>query len=274
MPTFDLISDIHLDFWITTGWHIFNKKQSLQAFAASLLPERPSAVLIIAGDLGHRNKQNYKLLKELKNYYSYILLVAGNHDYYMESSSTRYSYAYDSVNRFTEMKKYAQSLSNVYMLDGDIITIDGISYGGCGMWYDFQYGIQILNSNYAKIYKHWLAVSNDAVCTRGITRATTDMFYAEKSKLLRILPHSDVIITHFSPDWSHAPLSRKLDLTTSFYYFDGAPYFPFIKNKIWCFGHLHNRMDYSLHGCRFFNAALGYPQENKGIPKKAIQICT
>src|SRR5207249_4048047 len=120
----------------------------------------------------------------------------------------------------------------------------GVRYGGCGMWYDFQYGIQILNSTYAKIFDYWLSVANDAAFTRGLPRQTRDMFYEEKRKLARILPESDVIISHFSPDWSHAPEERKLDISTSFYYFDGLPYFHSIAKKIWCFGHIHIRMDY------------------------------
>jgi predicted phosphodiesterase len=272
MSSFDLISDIHLDFWVTPTWNKFKEKKNLDEFVRQIVPERPSPVLAIAGDIGHFNKQNYRLLKALKMHYKYILLVAGNHDYYLQSKSIRYKYAYNSINRLSEMKKLIKDLPNVVYLDGDVVAIDGVHYGGCGMWYDFQYGIQVLNSNYPKIYEHWRAVSSDALCTRGKPRETKDMFYEEKRKLARILPHSDVIITHFSPDWSVAPVDRKLSVSTSFYYFDGTPYFPLISKKIWCFGHMHRRIDYTKHGCRFINAALGYPKENDGQPKRAVQV--
>jgi hypothetical protein len=98
------------------------------------------------------------------------------------------------------------------------------------------------------------------------------MFYEEKRKLARILPYSDVIITHFSPDWSRSPQAGKLSKATSFYYFDGAPFYPSISDKIWCFGHMHRRADYMNHGCRFINASLGYPKENDGHPGRAAQI--
>jgi DNA repair exonuclease SbcCD nuclease subunit len=272
MSSFDLISDIHLDFWVPSSWNILTRKKTLDDFIQKILPDRPSAILAIAGDIGHFNKQNYTLLKALKMHYKYILLVAGNHDYYLQSKSIRYKYAYNSLNRLIEMKKLIRDLPNVFYLDGDVVTIDGIHYGGCGMWYDFQYGIQVLNSNYPRIYEHWRVVSNDAILTRGKPRLTKDMFYEEKRKLARILPHSDVIITHFSPDWSQAPEDRKLNMSTSFYYFDGAPFFPLISKKIWCFGHIHRRMDYDKYGCRFVNAALGYPTENNRQPKRAVQV--
>ncbi|MNP56646.1 hypothetical protein D3C76_1513890 [compost metagenome] len=37
--------------------------------------------------MGHYNKQNYRFLEKLKEYYSYIILVTGNHDYYLISKS-------------------------------------------------------------------------------------------------------------------------------------------------------------------------------------------
>jgi predicted phosphodiesterase len=237
MSSFDLISDIHLDFWVTPSWNIFKEKKSLEEFIQKLLPPQSSAVLVIAGDIGHYNKQNYKLLKALKEHYTYILLVAGNHDYYMLSPSIRYKYAFNSINRLDEMKKLIKYLSN-----------------------------------YPEIYEHWKSVSNDAKLMRGKPRDTKEMFYEEKRKLARILPYSDVIITHFSPDWSRSPQVGKLSKSTSFYYFDGAPFFPLISKKIWCFGHMHRRIDYEHHGCRFINASLGYPQENEGQPARALQI--
>jgi predicted phosphodiesterase len=272
MSSFDLISDIHLDFWVTPGWNAFKQKKSLQEFIQKILPPQPSDVLVIAGDIGHYNKQNYKLLTALKEHYVYILLVAGNHDYYMPSPSIRYKYGFNSMNRLDDMKKMIKYLPNVLFLDGDVVTIDGTQYGGCGMWYDFQYGIQILNSNYPDLYDYWKSISNDAAFTRGKPRDTREMFYEEKRKLARILPYSDVVITHFSPDWSRSPQVGKLSKATSFYYFDGAPFFPLISKKIWCFGHMHRRMDYVNHDCRFINASLGYPQENDDQPQRALQI--
>jgi predicted phosphodiesterase len=272
MPSFDLISDLHLDFWIKKSWNPFKEKKGLRAYITHILPESASDTLVIAGDIGHHNKQNVKFLKMLKTYYKHILLVPGNHDYYLVSKSIRYTYNYDSMNRLKEMKKLTEELPGVRYLDGEIVTINGINYGGCGMWYDFQYGIQILNSTYAKIFDYWQTVSNDAALTRGLPRLTRDMFYEEKRKLAHILAESDVIITHFSPDWNQAPAERKLDLSTSFYYFDGTPYLQGISKKIWCFGHIHTRMDYVRDGCRFINAAVGYPNADYRQPTSAIQV--
>lgn len=272
MAEFDLISDIHLDFWVRMNWNWWQENKQIHEFARQLLPESVSGILVIAGDLGHYNKQNYQLLKALREYYRHILLVPGNHDYYLVNKSASYRHAYNSLNRWIEMKILASKLPSVVCLDGDTVQIGGIMFGGCGMWYDFQYGIQILNAHYNRNVEYWTANSNDAVMLKGLPRLTRQMFDEEKKKLARIMKQSDVIVTHFSPDWSHVPDRRRLDLSVGFYYFDGTPYFPHIADKIWCFGHIHERMDYKLHHCRFINAALGYPKENAMKPRRAVRV--
>lgn len=47
--SFDLISDIHLDFWLHEFTYL--KQLSIDLFVDALLPPIPSDVLIIAGDL-------------------------------------------------------------------------------------------------------------------------------------------------------------------------------------------------------------------------------
>ncbi|WP_171715754.1 hypothetical protein [Paenibacillus phytohabitans] len=67
MIQFDLISDIHLDFWLKhKGPTAADNRREIKLFAESLLPRQISQVLVIARDLGHRNKQNYELLCALK----------------------------------------------------------------------------------------------------------------------------------------------------------------------------------------------------------------
>ncbi|MNI27726.1 3',5'-cyclic adenosine monophosphate phosphodiesterase CpdA [compost metagenome] len=273
MSTFDLISDIHLDFWVNRTWNWIQERKRIQDFIEQLLPDNRSHTLVIAGDLGHYNQQNYKLLKALTEYYKHIIIVPGNHDYYLLTPSIQYKYAYNSLLRWQELKQLTRKqLPSITFLDGDITQIEGIAFGGCGMWYDFQYGIQILNQHYNRILEHWKINCNDAKWLKGTPRITRDMFAAERKKLDRILVQSDVIITHFSPDWSRAPDNRKLSLSTSYYYFDGAPILPLVSNKIWCFGHVHQRMDYQYHNCRFINASLGYPSENHNQPKHIVTV--
>lgn len=147
MVKFDLISDIHLDFWVEHSGNLAKMNRQLDAFIQLLLPASPSSTLVIAGDLGHFNKQNAMMLTRLKELYKHIVIAAGNHDYYLVSKSIKNKYKRNSLHRWAEMKQLLDPLPGVHILDGNSIEMDGIRFGGCGMWYDFQYGLQVLKAD-------------------------------------------------------------------------------------------------------------------------------
>lgn len=103
MKSFDLLSDLHADFWLKE--YKRSKQLSIDLFVDDLLPARPSEVLLIAGDLGHHNHDSELLLKSFKRYYSYVLFVAGNHDYYLVNSQERWNNNDRSINRMMDLKK-------------------------------------------------------------------------------------------------------------------------------------------------------------------------
>ena len=250
---FDLISDIHVDFWVNQD----NKRMS--DFVRSLLPTTPSRVLVIAGDIGHYNSQNELLLNELKHYYEFIILTFGNHDLYLISKQMSGKYKHDSLLRKADMKKRSDKIKGVTYLDGNTVTINGITYGGTGMWYDYSYARLTFNTPLEILYKLWLTSSNDANFVKGQAHDIARFAEIERVKLRNIIDQTDVIITHVGPDWSQLIDEYQGDLFTSFYYFDGQEFFSHIKEKTWCYGHTHVRYDYSQHNCRFINASLGYP---------------
>ncbi|MDF9842320.1 MULTISPECIES: metallophosphoesterase [unclassified Paenibacillus] len=129
MKQFDLISNIHLDFWLRRkGPTAEDNVREVEQFAERLLPQTVSEVLVIAGDLGHRNQQNVELLLALRQYYSNILVVAGNHDYYLVNSKERYKLQ-TSMNRWSHIAEEhaADPVSGCYYFDGSeyIAHIDG-----------------------------------------------------------------------------------------------------------------------------------------------------
>lgn len=263
---------MHLDFWVDYSSNHLKLNKRLDLFIKDILPELPTRILVIAGDLGHYNKQNYKFLEKLKQYYPYILLVPGNHDYYLISKSIKNKYKRNSIHRFFEMMSMAEQLPGLHFLDGNQVEIEGIVFGGCGMWYDFEYGIQKLNADWNGIFNHWKANSNDSVLIEGLPRRIKVMFDEEKAKLNKVLGTSDVIVTHIAPDWSVIPEDTVNDLSNSYYYFYGSEIIPNHAGEIWCYGHVHRRMDYRKEGCRFINASLGYPDENNHVPKRIINV--
>ncbi|PAD70649.1 hypothetical protein CHH83_02265 [Bacillus sp. 7586-K] len=268
---FDCISDIHLDFYVKVNDPEKKIRKNIKEFVKTMLPEQPKSILIIAGDLGHYNHQNKWLIEELKKYYSFILLVAGNHDYYLISSNISKKYNSNSLKRIEEMKSICNQIEGVYYLDGNIVEIDGIKYGGVGMWYDYSYSSKVFGKSKDSTYDLWKEVMNDSKLIKGMgSFYQLEFFNSEKEKLDNILDKIDVIITHVGSDWSRISHEYKFDHTTSFYYFDGEEFLNRVEDKVWIFGHTHERYDYELFGCRFINCSLGYPSERKN--RKIVNI--
>ncbi|WP_054939915.1 metallophosphoesterase family protein [Paenibacillus ihuae] len=274
MIHFDLISDIHLDFWLKRkGPTLEDNLREIDSFVESLLPQEMSHVLVIAGDLGHFNKQNDEMLRSLKRFYAHILVVAGNHDYYLVNSKVRYKLQ-TSMNRWSEMKSLASGIEGVHYLEGDIFEWDGVRYGGVGMWYDFSYGTNVLGRSLNFMLDIWANQMNDRNYTIGSPRRPMEFFWEQKEKLDRIIHDSDVIITHVSPDWSQISAEHAGDPISGCYYFDGSGYFSQIDGKVWCSGHVHLNHSYKSNGCLFVNNALGYPNENNRPKGRIINVIT
>jgi UDP-2,3-diacylglucosamine pyrophosphatase LpxH len=274
MKKFNLISDIHINDWIKMDTNLNKMNIKIEEFVKSMLPDELTSTIVIAGDLGDYNIQNFIFLKELKNYFHNIILVFGNHDYYLVTKKASQKYDNQSINRISEMKELFNKLDNVYLLDGNTITIDGLTYGGCTMWYDLSYGLNILKKDLKEIKHIWKTEFYDNELIKfNLINEIFPMFNSEKAKLDTVLEKSDVIVTHISPDYCNIPYEHQKDLGSSFFFFDGGDYFDKIKDKIWCFGHIHTQTDYIAYDCRFINASLSYPtEENKKVIRKIKTI--
>ncbi|WCN39507.1 metallophosphoesterase [Aneurinibacillus uraniidurans] len=266
---FDLASDLHVDFWVKFDSNPIKMKQKTDGFIDSIIHPDHSMILVIAGDMGHYNRQNELMLNSFKRYYEYILIVRGNHDLYLVSGQQEKKYGRNSSKRWNEMKEIAGQIEGVYILEGDVITLKGITFGGTGMWYDFSYGMLGHDKTEEELVRLWKKEMNDA----GLIRGLPD-FIEESAKLSNIINDSEVIITHVGGDWSMlSPNSKYVQgLTPSFYFFDGSKWMDQLQGKVWCFGHIHDHFDYIKNGCRFVNNAIGYPRDNPDVKIKTISI--
>lgn len=265
--SFDLISDLHLDFWLGTRtyWNFPADVESehTKRLVSSLLPKTPSSTLVIAGDLGHDNLQNISVLMELRNYYRYIVLVRGNHDLYLVSPMDKKEYG-TSEARWLEMQNLCSMIEGVHVLDGTVVTLGEISFGGVGMWYDFDFGQRYLGKSYDDVKGYWYKHSNDS---RKITKIPSfEEEYRSLQHVLSIDP--DVVVTHIPPfgdrlrrDYlSRTGKHAEPRLALSYYSFHGYPLLPVVppRSKYWCFGHLHGNYSLMYNNWSFHTNALGY----------------
>jgi metallophosphoesterase superfamily enzyme len=267
---FDYINDVHLDLWVPLDNNPIKMKQKVIDFTKTLLPEIPSKVLVIGGDLGHYNHQNVLFLEELTKTYTYILLVFGNHDYYMISNRQEKKYKMNSMNKVNEMKELVNHLNNVIYLEGNTIEIDSVVIGGTGMWYDFSYGQKEHGNSYDDVWLKWAKISRDHKRIKGIS--ILEKFNYELEKMNSVIENCDVVISHMGPDWSLSPYEEDEKDYNSFYFFDGKELLEKFSNKIWCFGHVHIKEDIQKNGWRMISHGLGYPDEKGFVKFKQVKL--
>lgn len=274
----DFISDLHIDFW----------KYPLHEH---LDMDNDSEVLVIAGDLGHYISQDRLFLEECKKFYKRVLLVRGNHDMYLVSRKQQEKYKYNSWNRIKEYKEMCEEIGIDY-LDGDVIEINGIKFGGVGMSWDASY-LKLLESktpetpesikqmfersmNDSKLIMSRKPPTYYGMYGKDILGTTFDpyKYFKEEYEKLSTIDDCDVMISHYGPvaPFEDMPYEFRYSPTSAFYYFDGRKDVKRIKPKIWVFGHTHDTYDFMYDETRLICNPLGYPGENGFVSVKTIKI--
>jgi len=264
------VSDLHLDFYAHPS-----KPIKLMKFIETLFKDTEVfEVLIIAGDLSHYNSQIINFLENVKQYAHNIIFVGGNHECYNISKKmqNKYLYPYD---RLDELKELIKPLANVYMLDGEAVTINGKVFAGAMGWYDGSYYYKMKNfPRDETLMSYWGTFSNDSVRIPRL-HDFMDMFNHEIKMVKKaVATKPDIMITHFCPTSELEAISEKYRYarSTGFYTFDGASQGLFEGVPIWIHGHLHDKKEYVLGGTKFLRNPIGYPKENKHIGIEYFEI--
>ncbi len=275
----DILSDLHLDFYFKP--HL-TTPENVSSFFEPIFTNKGTRtigdVLIIAGDIGHYNAQNIEVLKILqKKFYKHIVCVLGNHDYYLVNGEARYSFENNSFNRVENLRKFINKEKNIYCLDGNIVEIDGIKFGGCDSWYDDSYMkryFKQFDTNYINLL--WKQYINDSRLIYGISHFDT-ITKIERQKLENIYQKCDVMITHVNPSFDEEHIDKKYhnNHTNTFFTFDGSKYYKNGTMKYWLFGHTHDTIEYEIDNVKFLCNPLGYPNESgygENITMKSFEI--
>ena len=246
-----ITSDIHIDFWVGINGSVKKQQKTMRLLIEKLLPEEKSDTLVIAGDIGHYNHQNKLLFEVLREYYKDIIWVHGNHDLYMISNSVKKKFDCNSYVRLEDMIALADKIDGVHYLNGNMVEIDGVKFGGCGMWYNYDYAMEVWNMPHRHCIQMWKDYLNDAnlirVPWKGIVgQMDNEAYFDEQFELLeKVYLTSDVIVTHVNPDWENIYPKWKMPQST-FYTFDGREMLKELdENKMWIFGHTHDKYFYS-----------------------------
>lgn len=255
----DILSDLHLDFWINPHTELVGKKATRtyekfweECLDLGLRDKNSNDVIVIAGDISHYNHQQISFFKFLKTKYKNILWTHGNHDLYLIRSAIEEKYENNSLNRLNEAVKSCEALGAKY-LNGTTVDIDGIIFGGGSSWYDGNYS-KLLNpdfEDYEQLKEYWKMFMNDYHNIFLPDHNWDDegyIYYAkEQIKLVEdIILESDIIITHTSPNNNTIHTKYRGKESSGFYtYSSDLLNGGYVKDKIWIFGHTHELVDYT-----------------------------
>lgn len=274
-----ILSDLHLDFYFKS--HKQTKEEVKRMFDPIFRPNgiESADVLVIAGDIGHYNAESAKIIGFLKElYFNHIVCVLGNHDYYLINRIARDDYEMNSYNRASQMREMLNAMDGVYCLDGTVVEIEGVRFGGCDSWYDGQYQLHNLNPYFTKsmeeVRRSWKYVMNDAAYMPNL-KHFDELWEIQKPKIEATYQECDVMITHVSPSIKpeHIPDKHyRMDDTTSYFTFNGEKYVKNTTAKVWIYGHTHTPNEYEWHGVQLICNQMGYPGEIKNVQEKRIEI--
>lgn len=287
------LSDIHLDFWVQE--HNTQKPKFTRQLNEMIEMIDPQAadVMIIAGDLGHHYAQDCAFLKAMRQIYEHVILVAGNHDYYLVSRNIQEKYKFNSLNRIKEMKEFCAANPGLHYLDGTSIEINGVTFAGaCAGWDDSYFQkINKYKPTKDEIVNLFRRIMNDArlIFADGkpspkidhfdhypVTSYTTfdpvKHFEGEMIKLNGIAS-ADVMITHYGP--AVPPDMRPayaMSPVTTFYYFNGDEIIDRLEPKVWVYGHTHDFHEFNHRGTQILCNPLGYPGERSFARVKYFEV--
>lgn len=255
----DILSDLHLDFYFRG----LPEEETVKSHLLRIFEKKKGDMLIVAGDIGHNNKQNIHILKHIKSIfgYKYIVCVLGNHDYYLVDLHTRIGYGSNSLLRAEKMRKLINKEESMYCLDGNIIEIEGIKIGGCDSWYDGEYADVHFGKSDEEIRKLWRESINDVNYIHNINWGEYALL--EREKIEKIYKDVDIMITHVNPSIKKEHTSKRFreEATTGFFTFDGSNFLENGAMKYWIYGHTHDSMEYEMDGVKCICSAMGYPGE-------------
>jgi predicted phosphodiesterase len=263
----DIISDTHFDHHVKEV--TFNKAKNF--IKNYMLPKgfdlkEKREVICLAGDIFDKHESAGNVFRAFKAFYKEVIYVYGNHECYVYSKHTQ------STEEKLDAIREAAKEYGVHMLEGDIVTIKGVTFGGSSAWYDFTYGYRY-GETYKSMYEMFNNYMSDSYMVadyfsyppyHGRRRSVLD-FEAFRDKRLaevkRIPENVDVMLTHIGPVVPQAIPSKYKEASTGFYFFDGEEEVIRIQPKVWLFGHTHQVYDEVLYKTRLICNPYSYPSE-------------
>lgn len=239
---FQLVSDLHVDCGGRTKinphyklpeWRIQLARSVVNANRES---EQPADILLVAGDVAEAHDPIWnECLSFLSDHYEFVIVVAGNHEYYNTSHK--------------QLKENAAKLpGNCHYLDCSTIDVGGVVIAGATLWFS--------NSGYTSQQRKKM---NDFYAIPSIDRWLDDEHHKHVDFFSTV--EADVWMMHHLPHPKSIDPRFINDSLNCFFVKDISEIIEARQPQVIVHGHTHSPCDYMVNETRVLCNPMGYPGE-------------
>jgi predicted phosphodiesterase len=228
-------------------------------------------VMILAGDIGKGIQAVQFAHDTYADMADAIVMIAGNHEYYGGT--------YQSV--LENMRKWAAMLPNVYFLERDAVSINGVNFIGSTAWTDYRYGgggqpLNMLRAHDLLNDHKRIKWNQHGTYRKLLARDCLALNAEAKQFIFKKLDEregeTNVVITH------HAPTALSIHprfeaAEDNFCYVNTwGNDIAYSSAKLWVHGHMHDPADYMVGDCRIVCNPMDYPEKARDRGPLIIEV--
>lgn len=226
-------SDLHLEFgeWVPPA-----------------LDTDKETVLVLAGDIAIASKSStyQKFIETVTQQFRHVIYIMGNHEHY-----------HGSVQRsIAKIKRTVGEISNLSIVENEVVTIDNVSFACCTLWTDFMGGnplAMVQAQSRMNDYRQIRTEQNGDPYGRKLTPSDTlawhnssIVFLVDAIEEAKRFGRKVVVVTHHAPSHESIPERFRGDPLNYAYVSSLESMIEHMKPDMWIHGHLHDTQDYHI----------------------------
>ncbi|MBK8012602.1 MAG: metallophosphoesterase family protein [Deltaproteobacteria bacterium] len=278
------VSDLHTD---------FPENRTLIPRLAAEIYRRGARVIVLAGDVSHRDERIDRALRAFGELGARVVYVPGNHDLWFKVENAPERPDLDTWHRYHQgLRVLAERAGAHYLPSGPLRIGDVALVGSCG-WYDYSFVLDPIRAALdpgdfgRKRLQGWMWSDARFIAFRDEQRALmadTDVARRMECELTAQIREVDAddAIRHVVAVTHHQAFSASVRRTGTlpWEFFNafmgsealGRAILTSPKMRVAIYGHTHTVGEQHVSGIRVFGTPLGYPRERVGLsPEEIIQ---
>lgn len=226
-------------------------------------------------DLGRRqlSAQRFRdFLKRCSFQFPHTIYIAGNHEFY-------HGKFHGSLE---DLRNECAKFPNVYFMENDSKTIDGVTFIGCTLWTDMNKADPLTLHSVADMMNDYRIIRNDEKGYTKLRPAHTAWRHAQSVQYIRTVIEGKfdekfVVVGHMAPSRLSTHQNYKNDHIMNGAY--SSELGDFIVDhpqiKIWTHGHTHHNFDYMIGETRIVcnpRGYIGYEQQADDFKLQYLEL--